>query len=163
MLNNLKNNLHWLIYLISLIASICFFIDGLLVLGIICLLTGLYGWLISALIIEQYSFKDFLYTVCGSGVLITIGFFFINAVEQVPFPEGAILFNGAGVAQAIFLFFIFTVPVIIYHHTSTTIMNIRPPKSNNPKLTIKDTSLSSDEDWETATIEDLESGNYETI
>ena len=163
MLINLKNNLHWLIYLISLITSTCFFFDGLLILGIICLLAGLYGWLISALIFEQYSFKDFLYTVCGSGVLIAIGIFFINGVEQVPFPEGAILFNGGGVAQALFLFFIFTVPVIIYHHTSTILMNSQPQKISNPKLTTKDASLSSDEDWETATIEDLESGNYETI
>ena len=162
MLINLKNNLHWLIYLISLIASTCFFFDGLLILGIICLLGGLYGWLIASLIFEQYSFQDFLYTVCGSGVLIAIGFFFINGVEQVPFPEGAVLFNGAGIAQAFFLFFIFTVPVIIYHHTSTTLMNSLSQKTSIAKPA-EDTSIASDEEWEMATIEDLESGNYETI
>ena len=80
----------------------------------------------------------------------------------MPFPEGAVLFNGEGIAQALFLFFIFTVPVIIYHHTSTALMNNLSQKTSITKPA-EDTSLESDEDWETATIEDLESGNYETI
>ncbi len=162
MLINLKNNLHWLIYIISLVAGICCFVDGLLIWGVMCLLGGVYGWLISSLIIEQYDFKYFLYVVCGSGILISIVFFFINGVEQVPFPEGAVLFKGDGIAQALFLFFIFTVPVILYHHGSGILTNMSS-KSYQPKKTIQNNVESNDEDWETATIEDLESGNYETI
>jgi len=162
MLINLKNNLHWLIYLISLITSICCFVDGLLIWGIICLLGGVYGWLICSLILEQYDFKHFLYIICGSGILISVVFFFINGVEQVPFPEGAILFKGDGIAQALFLFFVFTVPVILYHHGSAALTNISSKSYNTPKLS-QESMESNDEDWETATIEDLESGNYETI
>ena len=162
MLINLKNNLHWLIYLISLLASICCFLDGALILGIILLLSGIYGWLITALICEQYKFKHFLYTVCGSGILLAIVFFFINGVEQLPFPEGAVLFNGEGIAQALFLFFIFTIPVIIYHHGTTALENIQSKQSANPEQQGKQ-DTQADEDWEAATIEDLESGNYETI
>ncbi len=162
MLINLKNNLHWLIYLLSLATSICCFVDGLLIWGIMCLLGGVYGWLISSLIVEQYDFKSFLYIICSSGILISIVFFFINGVEQVPFPEGAIVFKGDGIAQALFLFFIFTVPVILYHHGSFALTNITS-KTSNPSESQQNHTETSDEDWETATIEDLESGNYETI
>ena len=36
-------------------------------------------------------------------------------------------------------------------------------QSHETKKTIQNNVESNDEDWETATIEDLESGNYETI
>lgn len=162
MLINLKNNLHWLIYLISLLASICCFLDGMLIMGIIFLLSGVYGWLITSLICERYKLKDFIYTVCGSGTLLAIVFFFINGVEQVAFPEGAILFKEEGIAQALFLFFIFTIPVIIYHHGTTVLTTAHPKTADVLKQQNKQTT-EIDEDWETATIEDIESGNYEPI
>ena len=163
MLINLQNNLHWLIYAAALIASICLFCDQLLIFGIVCLLAGIYGWLITALVFRQYLFKYFLYIICASGILISVVFFFINGVEQLPFPKGAILFNGAGVAQALFLFFIFTVPVIVYHHGIDNITRITKPTISRNEILSSSKINSSDEDWEQATLDDLESEKYEII
>ena len=163
MLINLQNNLHWLIYIASLIASISLFADQLLIFGIICLLGGIYGWLISALVFKQYAFQYFLYVICASGILISIVFFFINGVEQVPFPEGAVLFNTAGIAQALFLFFIFTMPIMIYNHGTDTILSIKDSQILKKHKEVNSHIDSDDEDWEQATLDDLESEKFEVI
>ena len=163
MLINLQNNLHWLIYTTSLVASISLFIDQLLIFGIICLLGGIYGWLICALVFKQYSFQYFLYVICASGILISIVFFFINGVEQVPFPEGAVLFNTAGIAQAFFLFFVFTIPIMIYNHGMDTILSIKDSPILKNQKEINSNIDSDDEDWEQATLDDLESEEFEVI
>jgi len=113
---------------------------------------------------DVYKLDHFLFSVCGIGILIAISIFFINGIEEVPLPVGAIIFKTDGIAQALLVFFIFTVPLIIYKHQET----IMQPASITSKPAITQPNQHSvvpkpttDEDWEEATIQDLESGDFE--
>ena len=163
MLLNLRNNLHW----VSLILGIVIYpyiLDTSLALGIVWLIFILYFWLTISMICNVYKLDHFLLSVCSIGILIAISIFFIHGIEEAPFPVGAIIFKTDGIAQALLVFFVFTVPLIIYKHQGfifkTTPLSITTHKTikNKPELA---PVQATDEDWEEATIEDLESGNFE--
>ena len=87
--------------------------------------------------------------------------FFLNGVEEVPFPEGAVVFHAEGIAQALFLLFLCSIPIVLKLIPENTIIlnNSIDTKSNSRDIKGKNQS----EDWEEATIEDLESGEFETL
>tara|TARA_B100000959_G_C14836497_1_gene564125 strand:+ start:414 stop:917 length:504 start_codon:yes stop_codon:yes gene_type:complete len=163
MLLNLRNNLHW----VSLILGIVIYpyiLDTSLALGIVWLIFILYFWLTISMICNVYKLDHFLFSVCSIGILIAISIFFIHGIEEAPLPVGAIIFKAEGIAQALLVFFIFTVPLIIYKHQGFMIKASSP--SATARRAIKNQALSpltqaADEDWEEATIEDLESGDFE--
>tara|TARA_Y100000994_G_scaffold241251_1_gene236881 strand:- start:414 stop:830 length:417 start_codon:yes stop_codon:yes gene_type:complete len=137
----------------------------LLLWSVVWLLFALYTWLIIALILKQYVFKQFLYLLCSSGIWVSISWFFIRGVEEVPLPRGAFVFKAEGIIPSIILFMLFTIPLIIYHFSSQVKHETRLPLSTK---TIKDQPKnnkldSSDPNWEEASIEDIESGDYEVI
>ena len=78
-------------------------------LGIVWLIFVLYGWTIISILVQSYSLQSFIYALCGFGIIIAITLFFMNGVEEVPFPKGAVLFKLDGIAQALVVFFIFTI------------------------------------------------------
>ena len=107
MLLNLRNNLHW----VSLILGILIYpyiVDTSLALGIVWLIFVLYGWTIISILVQSYSLQSFIYALCGFGIIIAITLFFMNGVEEIPFPKGAIQFKLDGIAQSLVVFFIFT-------------------------------------------------------
>ena len=163
MLISLKNNLHWLLFAVGIIFYTPIAIDANLPLGIIWLIFILYTWLITAFLIKQYNSLSFLYAVCICGLIISISLFFIKGLEELPFPQGAILFHIDGIALSLLVFFIFSVPLILYSNTSAlqklfVISNQEQIQSKQESKAIYDT-----EQWEEASIEDLESDQYEAI
>ena len=163
MLLNLRNNLHW----VSLILGIIIYpyiLETSLALGIVWLIFILYFWLTISMICNVYKLDHFLLSVCSIGILIAISIFFIHGIEEAPFPVGAIIFKTEGIAQALLVFFIFTVPLIIYKHQGFIFKTIPPSitaqKTTNNKSWPAPTQTT-DEDWEEATIEDLKSGDFE--
>ena len=166
MLINLKNNLHWLIYSTGLLVYFIMLAQTTLTLSVIWLLFILYGWLIIAISTKQYCFKSFLYVFCSSGIIVSISLFFIYGIEQIPLPVGAILFRLEGILPALLLFIIFSVPMIVYNNESadisTTLTNNMLNPITEPKAAPRQ-SLEASEEWEEATIDDLESGSYEPV
>ena len=163
MLISLKNNLHWLLFALGIIFYTPIAIDANLPLGIIWLIFILYTWLITAFLIKQYNSLSFLYAVCICGLIIAVSLFFIKGLEELPFPQGAILFHIDGIALSLLVFFIFSVPLILYSNTSAlqklfVLSSQEQTQSKQESKPIYDT-----EQWEEASIEDLESDQYEAI
>ena len=163
MLLNLRNNLHWVLFIIGITIYPIIINRAPLSLGIVWLIFILYLWLTLAILFKQYDFQHFLYSLCSIGIIISISLFFLYGIEEVPFPQGAILFKLEGIAPSLLLFFIFTVPLILYHHVApSNLSELIKPKASHPTTMPKENKETiNDENWEEATIEDLESGLYE--
>ena len=83
-------------------------------------------------------------------------------VEEVPYPYGAMIFHVNYIAGSVLLFFICSLPLFITHkyyvlslidklHTAT-----QTPPTHHQNTYNK-------EEWEEATLEDINSGEFETI
>ena len=151
MFDNIKNNIPPIIIALGFLVYICLIVSTSLAAASIWTLFTIYLWLISSLYLKQYNFNTFLYILCFSGITLSVSFFFLQGVEELPYPEGALMFHVEGIAKAAFLFFICTVPVILLKTKNT-----EPNKSfSQQKENI--------EMWEKASEEDIQSGNYEPL
>ena len=125
-------------------------------LAVLWIMFIIYLWLLSSILLKKYTFDSFLYLLCTSGIAVAISFFFLKGVEELSYPQGALMFHLDGIVKAFFLFFICTVPIIINKNT----------KSTEKKQKAKQNALKSSEKkelWEEATLEDIDSGNYEPL
>jgi len=168
MINNLIKNTHWLEYVLGIIVYFILISNQQFSLGIVWLVFVLYGWTIISILVQSYSLQSFIYALCGFGIIIAITLFFMNGVEEVPFPKGAIQFKLDGIAQSLVVFFIFTAPLIVYQQQTKDKVPTKPSAvieepqikktEDNNELETKD-----DNEWEEASVEDLESGRFEPI
>ena len=96
-----------------------------------------------------------MFVLSAAGVVVSISLFFLQGVEQLPFPEGALMFNIENIMKAALLFFLSTIPLIMIGFGK---------KQDNYKTTLSEEKPKENQDlWEEATPEDLESGNYEVL
>jgi len=164
MLINLKNNFHWFLYGAGLCVYFVMLSQTTLTIGVIWLLFVLYLWLFTAIITQQYCFKAVLYVFCSTGIIVALSLFFSYGIEQVPLPVGAILFKEEGILPAVLLLFVFSVPLIIYNRNNIPwpVSNQQSPtQQKRPQIDDSTQHIIASEEWEEATIEDLESGFYE--
>ena len=132
MLLNLRNNLHWVLFIIGITIYPIIINRASLSLGVVWLIFILYLWLTLAILFKQYGFQQFLYSLCSIGIIISVSLFFLYGIEEVPFPQGAILFKLEGIAPSLLLFFIFTVPLILYNHAAPPyVPGLIKPKTSN--------------------------------
>jgi len=128
--------------------------------SIVWLLFIIYSWLIISIIFQNYLFKHFLYLLCFSGIWVSLTWLFIKGIEEVPLPRGAFLFKVEGVVPSIILFMLFTIPLIVYH------FGFEKPPSHQKRTTKPPTIKKKVEkinNWEEASIEDIQSGKFEII
>jgi hypothetical protein len=95
-----------------------------------------------------------------TGVLLAISIFFIYGVEEVPHPVGAIVFHAGGIAGALGMGLFSLFPFLIIHQLNsdnTTPISAPVAKEDDPP---PEPELESD-DWEFATEEELQSGEFE--
>ena len=163
MLITLKNNLHWIIFTIGLIFYFVLLSNIMLSWSIAWLLFIIYSWLIISIIFQRYVFKHLLYLLCFSGIWVSLTWLFIKGVEEVPLPRGAFIFKVEGIIPSIILFMLFTIPLIIYHFGT----QIKLEQSNKRTMLQKEEDnlgvTLKDDNWEEASIEDLEGGKFEII
>jgi len=127
----------------------------------ICLMFFIYAWLFTSIYLNQYSFNSFLYVLCGSGMLVAVALFFLIGVEEVAYPEGALIFHAEGIVKAFFIFFICSIPLILINKENNLLQAL-----NFQQKTTRGKEKSEDYDqekWEEASIEDIDSGEFETI
>ena len=84
-------------------------------------------------------------------MFFSITMFFSFGIERVPFPQGAVVFNFTEITHSLLLFFISSLPLFVFYNKST-FLNKKAAKKAEQK-----------EEWEEASLEDVESGNYEVI
>ena len=151
MFDNIKHNIPPIIIALGYLVYICLIINTSFALASVWILFIIYLWLISSICLKQYNFNTFLYIICFSGIVFSISFFFLQGVEELPYPEGALMFHVEGIAKAAFLFFICTVPVILLKTKKTQPNKSVPRQKENTTM------------WEKASEKDLQSGNYEPL
>ena len=151
MFDNIKNNIPPIIIALGFLVYICLIVSTSLAAASIWALFTIYLWLISSLYLKQYNFNTFLYILCFSGITFSVSFFFLQGVEELPYPEGALMFHVEGIAKAAFLFFICTVPVILLKTKNTEPNKNFSQQKENIEM------------WEKASEKDLQSGNYEPL
>ena len=157
MLDNLKNHIPLLEILVGYSIYLYFIIEASFAMALLSLILFVYLWLFTSLYLEQFKFHSFVYLICATGIITSVTLFFIIGVEEIPFPEGALVFHIEGITKALVLFFIFTIPLILIHKSKNQRQNSRNHRTENTE------ALSNDDIWEEASDTDLESGNFEII
>ena len=118
----------------------------------------LYGWVFLSLYLGNFNFQKLLKICCYVGILFSITFFITFGLEEIPYPEGALLFHSKPIAISLLIFFISSLPLI---YKIADNQDCVEDKKTNPVFNQEQQSVK--EKWEEATLEDLESGNYEPI
>ena len=88
---------------------------------------------------------------------------FLFGIEQVPYPIGAIIFHLEGIAGAlgIGLFSFFPLIPLYYLDVQKDLSHMASPKKNKDNDSIESKIILDDEEWEIASENDLNSGEFE--
>ena len=118
----------------------------------------LYVWVLGSLYLGEFNFQKFITTCCYAGFLFSLTYFLSFGLEEMSYPEGAIMFHSQPIAVSALLFFISTIPLLykIKDYQKSISENRADPALKQEKQKIN-------EKWEEATLEDLESGKYDPI
>ena len=130
----------------------------------IVMLLAIMLWSVLTTYLETFNTQTFSKVLSISGFIFAISFFFFFGVEEVPMPKGAMLFNASGIAMTLFIVFMSILPALYIIHgdkTTNTANNemptVQPTYDQSPQNDIEEI----DDNWEIATDEDVESGNFE--
>ena len=126
--------------------------------AIIWIIFVLYGWVFLSLYLGNFNFQKLLKICCYVGILFSITFFITFGLEEIPYPEGALLFHSKPIAISLLIFFISSLPLI---YKIADNQDGAEDKKTNTVFNQEQQSVK--EKWEEATLDDLESGNYEPI
>ena len=159
MSHKLKENLPTIEILLGFCIYVYFALQNTLSIAIVSLILFIYIWLFTNIILNKYNFSSFINLISLSGIVVSITLFFMYGVEEIPYPEGAIVFHLEGLAKSVLLFFFSSIPLILsnnkFQSWSFTSVSTSPTTS-------KDTEYDK-EKWEEASLEDIKSGDFETI
>lgn len=161
MINNFKQSIPSFFLVLGYLVYFIMLFKTSFAMSAIWMMILIYLWLATSLYLNIYSPNSFIKILSSSGVLVALSMFFLNGVEEVPFPEGAVVFHAEGIAQALFLLFLCIVPTVLKLVPKNTIIMKSPVDNKSKSSEVKGNNQS--DDWEEATIEDLESGNFENI
>ena len=161
MINNFKQSIPSFFLVLGYLVYFILLFKTSFSISVIWMMILIYLWLSTSLYFNIYNSNSFIKILSSSGIFVALSMFFLNGVEEVPFPEGAVVFHAEGIAQALFLLFLCSIPIVLKLIPENTIIlnNSIDTKSNSRDIKGKNQS----EDWEEATIEDLESGEFETL
>ena len=139
-----------------------FVFNGKLSTAVISLILSLYFWILGRIYFGTFKMQSLLYLISGTGILFSKTYFFIYAVEEVPFPEGAIVFHSQEIAVSLIIFFISTIFLLYIKETNNVLCSIGP-SGQKIKTQGKPQKKQTKEGWEAATLDDLNSGNFEVL
>ena len=159
MLYKLKENLPTIEILLGTVLYFYFVIENTFSFSILWLIFIIYLWLFTSIVLEKYNLKSFINILCFFGVFVSITIFFISGVEELAYPEGALIFHVEGITKAFLLFFISSVPLILVNKQTQNSKLF----FSNPKQEKAQTRSTDKEKWEEASLEDVKSGDFETI
>ena len=129
-------------------------------LALVALTSTLIFWVIYGLLLDAFDVKIFTFVISSAGFLLALSVFFLYGVEEVPYPVGAIVFHTGGIAGSLGIGFFSLFPLLILHQTNTVNPAQKTAGNVKPNDTPAKPELESD-DWEFATEEELQSGEFE--
>jgi len=117
-------------------------------------------WIFVGLSTNSFNNKNFAYVLSGAGFLLAISVFFLYGLEEMPYPTGAIVFHSEGIAKALGIGIVASLPLLF--DVSTVKTNNNPDTQTNSVSTSTDpTIVVDDEDYELADVTDLTSGEFD--
>ena len=157
---NLKKIASGLILVIGLILFFFSLLNNRLNLSLVYLTSTLIIWVLYGLIWDDFDVHIFAWVISATGFLLAISIFFIYGVEEVPHPVGAIVFHAGGIAGALGMGLFSLFPLLIIHQLGSKKTTSLATHKLNKNDATPDPELDSDE-WEFATEDELQSGEFE--
>ena len=157
-----KQYIGYSILLLGLI-SFCYYINAFeFTSASITMLSSVLLWVAFSVYFDNFDKAFFSKILCISGLLLSVSIFFMFGIEEVPFPEGALVFHSDGIALTMLALLISILPILF-------LSDIQPlsdlSNTQHSEAQSNITQTRSDEgdidDWEVATDIDLESGDFE--
>ncbi len=124
----------------------------------ITMLSSILLWLAFSIYFDIFDKMTFSKILCFSGVLLSISIFLLFGIEEVPFPQGALLFHSDGIAITMFVLLLSVLPVLFLSENNVVDLMATSQSAEISKPKYEEDL---DDDWEEATVEDLESGEFE--
>ena len=157
---SLKKNAGVFILVIGLILFFSSLIDNNLNLALVSLTSALILWVLYGLLFDIFDIQIFAWVISLSGFLLALSVFFVFGVEEMPHPIGAIVFHAGGIAGSLGIGFFSLFPLLIIHQLNSQNISTKPRVLMNEDGFPAIPSLESD-DWELATEEERQSGEFE--
>ena len=157
---DLKKITGGLILIIGLILFFSLLIDNNLNLALVSLTSALILWVIYGLLLDVFDVRIFAWVISLSGFLLALSVFFVFGVEEMPHPIGAIVFHTGGIAGSLGIGFFSLFPLLIIHQLNSQNISTKPRVLMNEDGFPAIPNLESD-DWELATEEERQSGEFE--
>jgi len=130
----------------------------------IVMLLAVMLWSVLTTYLDTFNTQIFSKVLSISGLIFAISFFFFFGVEEVPMPKGAMLFNASGIAMTLFIIFMSILPALYVIHgdkRKQTTHQDTPTTQSTQDFILPNEVEEIDDNWEIATDEDIESGNFE--
>ena len=115
-------------------------------------------WMFIGFTTDSFNNKEFAQILSGAGFLLALSVFFLYGLEEMPYPAGAIVFHSNGIAKALGLGIVASLPLLF---------GITDVKAGNTDTQTSTASASTEkmvivdhEDYELADVEDLTSGEF---
>ena len=112
------------------------------------LVITLFTFVIFSLILDLFNIKEFIIILSTCGIILSITTFFYYGVEEVAYPYGAILFHFEGILKSLIVLFVSLLPILFLYKGNDKVNNRLVVDYN-------------DSEWEVATSDDLDSGQYD--
>ena len=149
-----------LFLIIGLILFFYSLLDNNLNLALVSLTSALIFWVIYSLLLDVFDVQIFAWVISLSGFLLALSVFFVFGVEEMPHPIGAIIFHTGGIAGSLGIGFFSLLPLLIIHQLNSQNISTKPGLLINEDGFPAIPNLESD-DWELATEEERQSGEFE--
>ncbi|MDP6852524.1 MAG: hypothetical protein QGF36_01390 [Candidatus Marinimicrobia bacterium] len=130
-------------------------------LSLVYLTSTLIFWVLYSILLDVFDIRIFAWVISSAGFLLAISIFFLYGVEEVPHPVGAIVFHSGGIAGALGISLFSLFPLLILHQLSPEKEVSTETLTQAAEEQVAEPELFSDE-WELATEEELQSGEFET-
>ena len=129
--------------------------------GLILMLT-LSLWICLNIAMGMFNVKHFIRVFSIALYIFAITVFFLHGVEEISYPEGAVIFHLGQIVKALALMFIGSLP-LLYFYNPDLVYNSLPSPVAKDTAESKDVSADqySDKQWEPASQEDLDTGEWE--
>jgi len=157
---DLKKMVGGLILFIGLILFFFSLTHNNLNLALISLTSALIFWVIYGLLFDAFDVKIFAWVISLAGFLLALSVFFLYGIEEMPHPIGAIVFHAGGIAGALGISLFSLFPLLIMHQFNSENTSSKSDVLMDADSALPVPKLESD-DWEFATEEEWQSGEFE--
>ena len=157
---DLKKIASGLILIIGLFAFIVSISNNNLNFALIYLTATLIFWVLYGLLLDAFDVRIFAGIISASGFLVAFSVFFMFGIEEVPYPMGAIIFHSGGFAGALGIGLFSLFPILILHQMNAT-KTMRKTEVLQEMSQQEPKSEIFSEEWEMASDDDLQSGEFE--